>query len=114
MSEPILWALVFLVIAVDVLASALEHTRVWMRREPTHSLVLRLLGVRVMLLALALGFYDLVGQLLGVNLRTGEGMTPANFLTRRVRLARWVHRHRRACEIRVRRVYLSLKRRGVL
>jgi len=74
----------------------------------------RLLGLRLLLLALALGFYDLIGQLLAVNLRTGDGMTPANFNTRRVRLARRVWRHRRAVEIRVKRYHFSLKRRGYL
>lgn len=78
------------------------------------STALRLLGLRVLLLALALGFYDLIGQLLGVNLRTGDGMTLDNFLTRRVRLARRVWRHRRAVEIRVKRIHFSLKRRGLL
>lgn len=74
----------------------------------------RLLGLRLLLLALALGFYDLVGQLLGVDLRTGDGMTEHNFMTRRVRLARRVWRHRRAVEIRVKRYHFSLKRRGYL
>lgn len=109
-----LWALVFLVIAVDVLANALEHTRALMRQRPPSALVLRLHGVRMVGLAFALAAYDLVGQLLGVNLRTGDGMTERNFNTRRVRLARWVHRRRRGVEITVRRTHGMLRRRGVL
>ena len=114
MTEPALWLLVFIVIAVDVAASALEHTRALMRERPPSQLALRLHGLRLIGLAHALALYDLAGQLLGVNLRTGDGMTPANFTTRRVRLARWLHRRRRGIEIRVRRTYFYLKRRGAL
>ena len=114
MTEPALWLLVFLVIAVDVAASAYEHTRALMRERPPSSLALRLHGVRMVGLAFALGAYDLIGQLLGVDLRTGDGMTLGNFNSRRVRLARWVHRQRRGVEIKVRRTYFYLKRRGAL
>lgn len=114
MTEPALWLLVFIVIAVDVAASAYEHTRALLRERPPSSLALRLIGVRLIGLAWALGMYDFAGQLLGVDLRTGDGMTPDNFFTRRVRLARWLHRHRRGVEIRVRRTYFYLKRRGAL
>lgn len=101
------WTLIFAPALIALLVASTAGLR-WLRRVRTQ-LAFRMVG-----LGLAIEIYDLCGQLLGVNLRTGEGMEPENFGTRRVRLARRLWRHRRACEIKARRLWRQAQRLGLL